>query len=98
MALSYIWVAFFLIAFIVGLVKLIFFQDLEVFPSMMQSTFDMAKVGFEISIGLTGVMTLWLGLMKIGERGGVIPILSRAVGPFFSRLFPDIPRNHPATG
>lgn len=98
MALSYIWVAFFLIAFVVALVKLVFFQDMEVFPVMMQSTFDMAKTGFEISIGLTGVMTLWLGLMKIGEKGGVIAILSRLVGPFFSRLFPEIPSNHPATG
>ena len=98
MALNYIWVAFFLIAFAVALVKLIFFGDMEVFPAMMQSTFDMAKTGFEISIGLTGIMTLWLGLMKIGERGGVIPILSRLVGPFFSRLFPGIPPNHPATG
>ena len=98
MALNYIWVAFFLVAFVVALVKLIFFGDMEVFPAMMQSTFDMAKTGFEISIGLTGIMTLWLGLMKIGERGGVIPILSRLVGPFFSRLFPGIPPNHPATG
>ena len=98
MALNYIWVAFFLIAFTVALVKLLFFGDMEVFPAMMQSTFDMAKTGFEISIGLTGIMTLWLGLMKIGERGGVIPILSRLVGPFFSRLFPEIPPNHPATG
>src|SRR5687768_2221657 len=98
MVLNYIWVGFFLIAFVVALVKLIVFQDLEVFPSMLQSTFDMAKTGFEISIGLAGVMSLWLGLMKIGERGGAIPILSRLVGPFFARLFPEIPRNHPATG
>lgn len=98
MALNYIWVAFFLIAFVVALVKLIFFQDVTVFPQMLQSTFDMAKTGFEISIGLTGVMTLWLGLLKIGERGGIIPILSRLVGPFFARLFPEIPKNHPATG
>lgn len=98
MALNYIWVAFFFIAFVVGLVKLIFFQDLQVFPDMMKSSFDMAKTGFEISIGLTGIMTLWLGLMKIGERGGIIPILSRVIGPFFSRLFPGVPPNHPATG
>ncbi len=98
MALNYIWVAFFLIAFIVGLIKLIFFQDTTVFPNMMEATFEMAKTGFTISIGLTGVMTLWLGLMKIGERGGMIAILSRLVGPFFARLFPEIPRNHPATG
>ena len=98
MVLNYIWVAFFLIAFAVALVKLIVFQDMEVFPAMMQSTFDMARTGLEISIGLAGVMSLWLGLMKIGERGGMVPILSRLVGPFFSRLFPGIPRNHPATG
>jgi spore maturation protein SpmA len=98
MALNYIWVAFFFIAFAVSLVKLVFFQDMEVFPAMLQATFDKARVGFEISIGLTGVMTLWLGLMKVGERGGIIPVLSRMVGPFFSRLFPEIPPNHPATG
>lgn len=98
MVLNYIWVAFFLIAFVVALVKLVVFQDMEVFPGMLQSTFDMAKTGLEISIGLAGVMSLWLGLMKIGERGGMVPILSRLVGPFFSRLFPSIPKNHPATG
>lgn len=98
MVLNYIWVAFFLIAFAVALIKLIVFQDMTVFPAMMQSTFDMAKTGLEISIGLAGVMSLWLGLMKIGERGGMVPILSRVVGPFFSRLFPGVPRNHPATG
>jgi spore maturation protein SpmA len=98
MVLNYIWVAFFLIAFVVALIKLIVFQDMEVFPAMLQSTFDMARTGLEISIGLAGVMSLWLGLMKIGEKGGMVPILSRLVGPFFSRLFPQIPKNHPATG
>jgi spore maturation protein SpmA len=98
MVLNYIWVSFFLIAFVVSLVKLIFLQDVEVFPQMLQSTFDMAKTGFEISIALTGVMSLWLGLMKIGERGGIVPILSKVVGPFFSRLFPEVPKDHPATG
>ncbi len=98
MILNYIWVGFFLIAFAVAFIKLIFLQDMEVFPQMLQSTFDMAKTGFEISIGLTGVMTLWLGLMKIGERGGMVGIMSRLVGPFFSRLFPEIPKDHPATG
>src|SRR5688500_4256437 len=98
MVLNYIWISFFLIAFVVALVKLLVFQDATVFPAMLQSTFDMAKTGFEISIGLAGVMSLWLGLMKIGERGGMVPILSRIVGPFFSRLFPAIPKNHPATG
>ena len=98
MVLNYIWVAFFLIAFAVALIKLLAFGDMEVFPAMLQSTFDMARTGLEISIGLAGVMSLWLGLMKIGEKGGMVPILSRLVGPFFSRLFPAIPKNHPATG
>ncbi len=98
MILNYIWVSFFLIGFVVAVVKLIFFNDGTVFPAMMQSTFDMAKTGFEISISLTGIMSLWLGIMKIGEKGGIVPILSRLVGPFFSRLFPEVPRNHPATG
>lgn len=98
MVLNYIWVAFFLVGFVVALVKLIFFHDTTVFPAMLQSTFDMAKIGFTTSITLTGVMSLWLGLMKIGEKGGIIPILSKLVGPFFSRLFPEVPRDHPATG
>ncbi|MDX1627878.1 MAG: nucleoside recognition domain-containing protein [Fulvivirga sp.] len=98
MVLNYIWIAFFLIAFIVALGKLIFFQDYEVFQSIVQSTFDMSKLGFEISLYLTGVMSLWLGLMKIGEEGGMVKILSRLVGPFFVKLFPEIPRDHPATG
>jgi spore maturation protein SpmA/spore maturation protein SpmB len=98
MVLNYIWLGFFLIAFAVSLIKLIFFQDVTAFPAMLTATFDMAKTGFELSIYLTGVMSLWLGLMKIGEKGGVVAILSRLVGPFFSRLFPEVPRNHPATG
>jgi len=98
MVLNYIWVAFFLIAFVVGLVKLIFFGDTEVFTAMMGSSFDMAKLGFEISLGLTGVMTLWLGLMKVGENGGVIRVMAKIVGPLFRRLFPDIPKDHPAAG
>lgn len=98
MALNYIWVGFFIVAFIVALIRLAIFHDASVFPDMMKASFDSAKTGFELSIGLTGVMTLWLGLMRIGERGGAIPIISRVVGPFFARLFPEIPRNHPATG
>lgn len=98
MVLNYIWVGFFLIAFVVALGKLIFLQDYEVFPAIVNSTFDMAKTGFEISLYLTGVMSLWLGLMKIGEKGGMVNILSKLVGPFFVRLFPAIPRDHPATG
>jgi spore maturation protein SpmA len=98
MALNYIWVGFFLLAFVVALIKLILLNDMEVFPAMLTSTFDNAKAGFEISLYLTGVMSLWLGLMKIGEKGGMVSILSRLVGPFFSRLFPGVPPDHPANG
>jgi spore maturation protein SpmA len=98
MALNYIWVFFFLSAFIIGLVRLLFFGDAEVFPSMMNSTFDMAKTGFEISLGLTGVLTLWMGIMKIGEKGGVVAVFSKAIGPFFNKLFPELGKNHPAYG
>jgi spore maturation protein SpmA len=98
MVLNYIWIAFFLIAFIVALVKLIFLGDVQVFTDIMNSTYDTARTGFEISLGLTGVLSLWLGIMKIGERGGMIELFSRAVAPLFSKLFPDIPKNHPASG
>ena len=98
MVLNYIWIAFFIIAFVIALVRLVFMGDTEIFPALMGSTFDMAKLGFEISLGLTGVMTLWLGLMRVGEKGGIVGIMAKAVGPLFRRLFPDIPRNHPATG
>ncbi|MCF8374102.1 MAG: spore maturation protein [Bacteroidales bacterium] len=98
MALNYIWIFFFLCAFVVALVKLIFFGDMQIFSELVASTFDMAKTGFEISLGLTGVLTLWLGLMKIGERGGIVNIFSRLIGPFFQKLFPELPKGHPATG
>lgn len=98
MALNYIWIGFFLIAFAVAFFRLIFLGDTEVFPNIGLSTFEMARTGFEISIYLTGVMALWLGFMKIGERGGVVTGLSRIVAPFFRKLFPDIPRNHPSIG
>lgn len=98
MALNYIWIAFFVIAFIVALVKLIFFGDVEVFPAILQSTFDTAKLGFEISIGLTGALTLWMGIMKIGEKGGVVAIMSKAISPLFTRIFPEVPKNHPVFG
>lgn len=98
MVLNYIWIAFFIIAFIVGLFRLIFMGDVSIFPEMMNSTFEMAKTGFEISLGLTGVMTLWMGLMKVGESGGIVNLMSKAVGPLFSRLFPEIPKGHPASG
>ena len=98
MVLNYIWIAFFLIAFIVALVKLIFFADFTVFPAIMQSTFDTSKQGFEISLGLTGVLSLWLGIMKVGEKGGVVNALARLLGPVFARLFPDVPKGHPVVG
>lgn len=98
MVLNYIWIAFFLIAFAVALVKLIFFGDMNVFTDIMNSTYETARTGFEISLGLTGVLSLWLGIMKIGERGGMIQLFSKAVAPLFSRLFPDIPKNHPVSG
>jgi spore maturation protein SpmA len=98
MVLNYIWIGFFFTAFIMGIVKLVFFHDMEVFPQIMNATFEYAKTGFEISLGLTGVLTLWLGLMKIGEEGGVVRVFSRAVGPFFHRLFPGLGKDHPAIG
>ena len=98
MVLNYIWIAFFLIAFAIGVVRLVFMGDTEVFPAMMDSTFSSSKTAFEISLGLTGVLSLWLGIMKIGEKGGVVDALSRLLSPVFVRLFPDIPKGHPATG
>ena len=98
MVLNYIWIGFFLTAFIIGLVKLLFFHDTQVFTEIMNATFEYSKTGFEISLGLTGVLTLWLGLMKIGEKGGIVRIFSRAVGPFFHRLFPELDKDHPAIG
>lgn len=98
MVLNYIWVAFFIIAFVIGLVQLIFFGDTEVFPAMMNSTFESSKTAFEISLGLTGVLSLWLGIMKIGEKGGLVNAIARLLSPVFSKLFPDIPKGHPVTG
>ncbi|NLU37320.1 MAG: spore maturation protein [Bacteroidales bacterium] len=98
MILNYIWICFFLIAFVVALAKLIFFQDVTVFSALVTSTFDAAKTGFEVSLGMTGVLTFWMGIMKVGEKGGVVQALSRAIGPFFQRLFPELGRNHPAYG
>lgn len=98
MVLNYIWIAFFITAFAVGLVRLIFLGDTDVFPAMIDSTFSSSKTAFEISLGLTGVLSLWLGIMKIGERGGVVDLLARLLSPVFTRLFPDIPKGHPVTG
>ena len=96
--LNYIWIGFFLIAFVIACVRLIFWGDTTVFPTIMNSTFDTAKTAFEISLGLTGVLSLWLGVMKIGEKGGLVNALARFLTPFFSKLFPDIPKGHPVYG
>lgn len=98
MVLNYIWIAFFLVAFAVALVRLIFMGDTEVFPAIMNSTFASAKSAFEISLGLTGVLSLWLGIMRIGEKGGVVNVVARWLAPVFSKIFPDIPKGHPVTG
>jgi spore maturation protein SpmA len=98
MVLNYIWVAFFIIAFVIAVVKLVFMGDYNVFPAMMNSTFASSKTAFEISLGLTGVLSLWLGIMKIGEKGGIIDVFARLLSPIFTKLFPDIPKGHPVTG
>ena len=98
MVLNYIWISFFLVAFVVALVKLVLTGDMDVFPAMMDATFAQSKAAFEISLGLTGVLSLWLGVMKIGERGGLVNALARWLSPVFTRLFPQIPKGHPVTG
>ena len=98
MVLNYIWIAFFLVAFVIATAKLVFLGDYDVFPAMMDSTFSSSKTAFEISLGLTGVLSLWLGIMKVGEKGGVVNVLARLLSPVFTRLFPDIPKGHPVTG
>jgi spore maturation protein SpmA len=98
MTLNYIWIGFIFVAFVVALCKLIFMGDTGIFTQIVLSTFDSAKLGFEISIGLTGVLSLWLGLMKIGEKAGLIGLFARIASPVFSKLFPELPRDHPATG
>ena len=98
MVLNYIFIAFFLIAFVIAAVKLVVMGDIDVFPAMMDSTFESSKTAFEISLGLTGVLSLWLGIMKIGEKGGVVDVLARLLSPVFCKLFPDIPKGHPVTG
>ena len=98
MVLNYIWISFFLIAFVIAAFRLVFMGDFDVFPAIMNSTFETAKTAFEISLGLTGVLSLWMGVMKIGERGGVIRFVARLLGPVFKRLFPEIPEGHPVVG
>jgi len=98
MVLNYIWIAFFLIAFVVAAAKSLLFGEIGIYSNIIESAFAAAKNGFEISLGLTGVLAMWLGLMKIGERGGVIELFSRLISPLFTKLFPDLPKNHPACG
>jgi spore maturation protein SpmA len=99
MVLNYIWIIFFLIAFIIGLIRLIFFGDTDIFRMMAEGTFDSAKSSvMDIALPLVGIMSLWLGIMKIGEKAGAVNFLSRIVGPFFNKLFPEVPKNHPAVG
>ena len=98
MVLNYIWIAFFLLSMVVGLVRLVFYQDTEIFTALVNATFEMASVAVEICLGLIGVLTLWLGLMKVGERGGAVQALAWVVRPFFQKLFPEVPREHPVYG
>ncbi len=98
MVLNYIWIAFFLIGFVFALGQLIINGDTDIFNRLVSSTFSSAKTGFEISLGLTGVLTLWLGLMRVGEKGGAVTVLSKAIGPLFRRLFPSLPKDSPAYG
>ena len=98
MVLNWIWIAFFAIAFLMALGKTLFMGDLQVWSDVMNASFDQAAFAFQISLGLTGVLTLWLGIMKIGEKSGVVESLSRLISPFFSRLFPGIPKGDPAMG
>ena len=98
MILNYIWIALIFIAVLVGIIQFAFFGQVDIFNQILNSTFDSAKSGFEISIGLTGALSLWLGIMKIGEKGGVVQAFSRVVAPFFTRIFPEVPKGHPAFG
>ncbi|TDS13002.1 nucleoside recognition domain-containing protein [Sphingobacterium paludis] len=98
MALNYVWIGFFIIAFIVALVKLVFLGDTEIFSNLINGLFDSAKTGAELSLGLVGIMTFWLGIMKVGEKAGMISLFAKGVYPFFSKLFPGVPKGHPANG
>ena len=98
MALNYIWIAFFLIGFVVALGKLILTGNMQIFNDLVNAVFSNAKTGFEISLGLAGALTLWMGLLKVGEKGGVVTMLGKAIGPLFQRLFPELPKGHPAYG
>ncbi len=98
MALNYIWIAFFLIGFLVSLGQLVFAGNTQIFNELVNAAFSNAKTAFEISLGLTGALTLWMGLMKVGEKGGMVALLAKITGPLFRRLFPELPSGHPAYG
>ena len=99
MVLNYIWCGFFLVGFVAALVQWLFFGDVEVFKRIVDGTFDSAKIGvMEIALPLAGVMTLWLGILNIGEKAGAVSFIARIIAPFFSRIFPEVPKDHPATG
>ncbi len=98
MALNYIWIALFAIGVLVGVIKLVFLGDMEALPAMMDSTFEMSNMAFEMTLGLTGMLTFWMGIMKIGEDSGLIEKLARFLSPVLTKLFPEIPKNHPALG
>lgn len=98
MVLNYIWIAFFLLAAVCAVIQSVFMGNTGVFADIINSTFENSKTAFEISLGLTGVLSLWMGVMKVGEKGGMVNFLSRMLSPVFTRLFPDIPKGHPATG
>ena len=97
MVLNYIWIAFFLIAFIFGIISLLM-GDTTIFEKMVKATFESSETAFTTSLNLTGILALWLGIMKIGEQAGIVNVLARMLSPFLSKLFPDIPRNHPVMG
>ncbi len=96
MALNYIWIAFIVVAFFVALLQMIFFGNISIFNEVLQSIFGSAKSGFEISLGLTGILTFWMGILKVAEHGGALKVVSRMVAPFFTRIYPEIPKDHPA--
>ena len=98
MILNYIWIGLILLAVLMGLAQAVFFGQTDIFSAILNSTFDSAKTGFELSLGLTGVLSLWMGIMKIGEQAGAVNTLGKGINPFFSRIFPDIPKNHPVFG
>jgi spore maturation protein SpmA len=98
MVLNYIWISFFLVAFVIALVRLLFFGDTEIFPALMGNTYETAKMAFELALGLTGVLALWSGIMKIGEKGGIVKVFYLYLGPFLRKLFPGIPENHSSIG